>query len=53
MAVDKNKLEIHDKNVNLLVKIHTIYKNYVDICALSLTILLGKRGRVRLQGRMC
>ena len=31
MAVDENKLESRDKNVNLLSKIHRIYKNYVDI----------------------
>ena len=52
MVVDKNKLESHDKNVNLLVKIRTIYKKICGYFALSPTILLGKRGRVRLQGRM-
>ena len=31
MAVDMNKLEIHGKKVNLLCKIRTIYKKYVDI----------------------
>ena len=50
MAVDKNKLESHDKYVNLLSK--NTYNNYIKICGycvLSPMTLLGKRGRVWLQ----
>ena len=52
MAVDKNKLESRDKNVNLLSKNTYNIQKICGYCALSPTILLEKRGRVRLQGRM-
>ena len=53
MAVDINKLEIHGKNVNLLSNHTYNIEKICGYCALSPTILLGQRDRVRLQGRMC
>ena len=52
MVIDENKLESRDKNVNLLSKNTYNISKICGYCALSLTILLGKRGRVQLQGQV-